>query len=201
MMSRPTSESTAADERPTGPTVGEVRARTMALREELLPTLRAMIERRLSPRHRRRADVDDVLNEAFIRLDRSLSVKAPESEAMCRAWVFRSTLNAWQDQKRRNTAKRRDVSEEAPLPVGSIEMLLSGIGVATACGLKETVDRIRESIKPSEFEVVWMRSVDGLSFGEIADIVGKPEGTVAKCHHRALEKIRTAIPSPFTSSP
>ena len=66
-------------------------------------------------------------------------------------------------------------------------MLLAGMGVSTSCGLRETIERIHEAVKPEVFEIIWLRAVDGLTYKEIGDIAGKPEDTIGKCYVRARE--------------
>jgi RNA polymerase sigma factor (sigma-70 family) len=176
------------------------RARAVELGEELKPKLRLMIERRISPGLRRRIEIEDVLQGAFIRLSASLASRSPASDEMLRAWVFRSVLNEWHDQRRRNEAPCRGTGGEEPLPDGSVVMLLAGMGVSTNYGLKEAIERIREAVKLEAFEIIWMHAVDGFTHKEIAVIVGKTQDAVGRCYLRALEKIREAVASPFTSS-
>lgn len=162
--------------------------------------LERMILRRIPKGLERRFSEQDVVQGGFLRLGMSLTRELPDSEATCRAWIIRSVLSEWLDYWRRHVkAKCRSVLGEEVLPAGSVHVLLGGIGVSTDCGLKEVVERIREAIKPAEFEIVWMRAVDGFRFAEIAAVVGKSEDTVTKCHARALDKIRKAVASPFST--
>ena len=55
-------------------------ARAMELAEELSPKLRLMIKRRIPPRLKSRIEVEDVLQEAFIRLRKSLASRSPGSD-------------------------------------------------------------------------------------------------------------------------
>ena len=177
------------------------RARAVELSEELKPKLRLMIERRIPPGLKGRIDVGDVLQEAFIRLNKSLASREPASDEILRAWVFRSVLNEWHDQRRKHVAPCRDTGREQPLPDGSVVMLLAGMGVSTSCGLRDTIERIHKAVKPEVFEIIWLRAVDGLTYKEIGAIAGKAEDTIGKCYIRALETIKKTVSSPFTSSP
>lgn len=176
------------------------RARAAELSGDLRPKLRRMIERRIPPELKCRIAVEDVLQVAFLRLNESLASREPASDEMLSAWIFRSVLNEWHNQRRRHTASRRSVSREQPLPDGSVVMLLARMGVSTSCGLKETIERIHDVVKPEVFEIIWLRAVDELTYEEIGVIAGKPADTINKCYIRALEKIKKAISSPFTSS-
>jgi RNA polymerase sigma factor (sigma-70 family) len=177
------------------------RARAAELSEELEPKLRRMIERRIPPGLKRRIEVGDVLSGAFLRLSKSLVSREPASDEMLRAWIFRSVLNEWHDQRRKHTAVQCATDREQSLPDGSVVMLLAGMGVSTSCGLRDTIERIHDVVKPEVFEIIWLHAVDGLTYKEIGDIAGKPEDTIGRCYLRALEKIKKAVSSPFTSSP
>lgn len=187
-------------DRPSLAMVESNRARAVEISKELTPVLRLMIERRISPWLKSRISVDDVLQGAFIRLSDSLASRSPGSDEALRAWVFRSVLNEWHDQRRWNEAQRRNVRGEEPLPDGTVMLLLAGMGVSTNCGIKESVERIRSAVTKEAFEIVWLHAVDELSHGKIAEIVGKSEDAVGRCYLRALEKIRKAVASPFDSS-
>ena len=180
--------------------VEDNRERAAELGRELAPALRLMIERRISPSLKCRIAVEDVIQGAFLGLSDSLASGDPGSDEILRAWVFRSILNEWHDQRRWNEAQCRSVRGEEPLPDGSVMLLLAGIGVSTNCGIKESVDRIREAVTKEDFEIVWLHAVDELGHKKIAAIVGKTEDAVGRCYLRALEKIRNAVASPFTSS-
>ena len=169
-------------------------ARAMELAEELAPKLRLMIKRRIPPRLKSRIEIEDVLHGAFIRLRTSLSHRSPGSDEVLRAWVIRSVLNEWHDQRRRHEAQCRGVDCEGPLPDGSVVMLLAGMGVSTSCGLRETIERIHETVKPEVFEIIWLRAADGLTYKEIGDIAGKSEDTIGKCYVRASRRSRRWSP-------
>ncbi len=59
--------------------------------------------------------------------------------------------------------------------------------------LSSDANQIKEAIKglgQEQQEVILMRHVDGLSFKEIGEILGKPEGTIRVINHRALITLR-----------
>ncbi len=62
--------------------------------------------------------------------------------------------------------------------------------------LSSDAQQIKEAIKDlgqEQQEVVLMRHVEGLSFKEIGEILGKPEGTVRVISHRAIESLKIAL--------
>src|SRR5918996_822547 len=48
-------------------------------------------------------------------------------------------------------------------------------------------------LSPAQRTAVVLRHVDGLSYAEIAEAVGRPEGTVKAHVHRGLAALRTAL--------
>ncbi len=167
---------------------------------ELEPKLRRMIEKRISSRLRGRVDVEVIFQTALSEILKTLESKQPKSEAELRAWIFKRTWSRWQDNLRRWSANVRNVRLEEPLPSGSDVALVGGIGVATNFGLKETVERIRQALKPVDFQIVELRIVDELSYDELAEFLGLTPESVRKRFVRALLKIKHVVASPFSSS-
>ena len=60
---------------------------------------------------------------------------------------------------------------------------------------KEAVREALSRLTPLQQEVIVLRFVEGYSTQEIAAFVGKREGTVRGIQFRALEALRTLIPS------
>jgi len=178
----------------------QLRAKAADLYEELKPRLRRMVEGRIPSRLHGRIDVDGVLQDGWVRLRASLGNKRPASDTELRAWIFKKVWSQWLDEQRKHTDKGRNAFIEQPIPDGSVEALLEGIGIATNLVLKETVERIREVVKPLDFEIVWMHIVDEFSFVGIAEMAGMTQDAVRKRYIRALEKIQAAVGSPFNSS-
>ncbi len=177
-----------------------LRERASVSFQELEPRLRAMIDKRISTRLKGRVDVDDILQNAFRSLMKSLETRRPKSDGELTAWIFKKTWSRWQDELRTWSTDARNVCHEDPLPSGSDVALVGGIGVATHFGLKETVDRIREALHPIDFQIVELRIVDEFSYKEIAELLNLTPESVRKRFTRALLKIKHAISSPFSSS-
>jgi len=58
---------------------------------------------------------------------------------------------------------------------------------------RETWARLLAGLSPAQRTAVVLRHVDGLSYAEIAEAVGRPEGTVKAHVHRGLAALRTAL--------
>ncbi len=177
-----------------------LRERALVVFQELKPTLLGMIEKRISPRLKGKVDVEVVLQNVLSGLLKSLESNQPRSDAELRAWIFKRTWSRWQDELRRWSTRARDIVREEPLPSGSDVALVGGIGVSTHFGLKETVERIREALKPIDFQIVELRIVDELPYEELAEFLNLTPDAVRKRFARALLKIKDVVSSPFSSS-
>jgi RNA polymerase sigma-70 factor (ECF subfamily) len=179
---------------------GQIMKELIFLYEQLRPRLLRMVQGRIGPRLRGRIDAEDVLQDALRRLVENLDEKRPASEEQLRAWLFKKVWSQLQDELRRWNTSQRDVDRVGPLPDESIADLIHRIGLSTRLGLEDVVELIRRALKPTEFEIIWLRIVDELSYGEIAEIFDLAEDTVRKRHVRALLKVRKSFSDPFASS-
>ena len=55
--------------------------------------------------------------------------------------------------------------------------------------LREAMAKLSES----DLKVIQMRHYGGLSFAQIAEVVGQPIGTILARHHRALKKLKELL--------
>ncbi len=175
--------------------------RALVVFHELEPKLRGMIEKRISPRLKGRVDVEGIFqNSAECEILKSLESKQPESDAELRAWIFKRTWSRWQDDLRRWSYAIDTSHVRSLFPAGQT-WRWSGESVSrTNFGLKETVERIRDALKPVDFQIVELRIVDELSYDELAEFLNLTPESVRKRFTRALLKIKHVVSSPFSSS-
>jgi RNA polymerase sigma-70 factor (ECF subfamily) len=167
---------------------------------QLKPRLLRMVQSRISSRLRSRIDAEDVIQDALRRLVENLGDKQPGSVEQLRAWLYKKVWSQLQDELRKWNRSQRDMDRVVPLPDESVTDLVHRIGLSTHMGLKDVVELVRQVLSPIEFEIIWLRIVDELSYGEIAEVFDLTEDAVRKRHVRALLKIREAVSDPFSSS-
>ena len=63
-------------------------------------------------------------------------------------------------------------------------------GTSVGIDLRSALDQLSDADR----EIIHLRHVSGLSFKEMADVLGSPVGTLLARHHRALKKLRTLLP-------
>jgi RNA polymerase sigma-70 factor (ECF subfamily) len=135
---------------------------------------------------------EDVTQEVFVRVHRSVGAYRPEGRF--ESWLFAIANNLCIDQcrRRRPEASVSELGEEA-----SAEQF-----PATAPPPSEAVEeeerrrallKAVERLPPEQRQVFLMREEGGLSFREIAGVVGCPLNTALGRMHYAMENLRKAL--------
>jgi RNA polymerase sigma factor (sigma-70 family) len=138
-----------------------------------------------------RADAEDLTQDVFMRVFRSLdSYDDSSGSGSFEGWLHRITTNLFLDQVRRKARLRFD-------PLGDA---LEGLGSAPAVhdvALPGAFDADVEgalSALPPEFRApVLLADVDGLSYEEVAEVLGLKLGTVRSRIHRGRSRLRRAL--------
>jgi RNA polymerase sigma-70 factor, ECF subfamily len=134
------------------------------------------------------ADAQDLVQEVLLRVRRGLATYRPGS---LEAWLSRITTNAFLDEIRRR--KRRPTD---PLPEDPDRVLAGGEDPATVLARSTLPDDVQDALRalPDEYRAaVVLCDVVGLPYGEIADQLGVPVGTVRSRIHRGRAALRTAL--------
>ncbi len=140
-----------------------------------------------------RADAaDDIFQEVFLKLIRNPA--AYSERERFRAWLFTVARNAAMDRFRRDSARGEvplEGEEERPGPGETAPS--SEPGPAEAFDNKTAGERIEAalaSLSDEQREVFYLRHYSGLSFREIAGMLGTPIGTVLARMSRAAARLR-----------
>ena len=138
-----------------------------------------------------RADAEDLTQEVFVRVFRSLDAFTP---GQIEGWLHRITTNLFLDQARRRARLRFD-------PVG----VLSDSRYDAAAPHAEPGERLAGGVFESDVEAalaalapefraaVVLCDIEGLSYEEIADVLGVKMGTVRSRIHRGRSQLRRAL--------
>jgi len=109
------------------------------------------------------------------------------------AWLFRIAVNRFRDEMRRQ--KRHAV----PMENEMIGVLSSGISdVHKDDEMEAQTQRLRAAVcqlSSSDQDVIYMRHSAGMSYKQIAEVLGEPLGTVLARQHRALKKLKSLMDS------
>ncbi|HOT23396.1 MAG TPA: sigma-70 family RNA polymerase sigma factor [Thermoleophilia bacterium] len=128
------------------------------------------------------ADAEDAAQDAFLRCYRSLPQY--RSEASFSTWLFRLALTAAIDAQRRE--RRRPEPVDVPEVAGEAAALAPGIDAATIA--RALADLPEDYRTPTV-----LRDVYGLPYHEIAELTGRPLGTVKVMVHRGRAALRLRL--------
>lgn len=134
-----------------------------------------------------REEVDDLVQDTFIRAFQSLD--GFRAESSFRTWLFtierRLLLDRRRAEKRRPS--RVEVQEDdASTEYDALDAMVAG----------ESANRVREAMRklsPTQREVFALRVAQGLSYKEIAELVGTTEGAARVHYHNAMRAVKEHI--------
>ena len=131
---------------------------------------------------------EDVTQEAFLAAWRAL----PEFRGDCRfsTWLYRLVSNAAIDCLRREK-KHRDTGD-----VDDLELPDGGPSLQEQAELSDTRDAVRRALdrlSPEHRQVLLLRFMQELDYGEIARALNVSEGTVKSRINRAKSKLREVL--------
>jgi RNA polymerase sigma-70 factor (ECF subfamily) len=169
--------------------------------------LAGVVSFRLDPRLRRRVDVADVMQEAFITATARRGEFFGQSAQSLFLWLRWMVTNTLLELHRHHLgAKMRDVRREISEGIGSgdhstraalVAQLTAGAtGPATAAGRSERKARLNDALgrlDAIDREVLALRHFEQLSSAETAQVLGINERAAAKRYTRALERLREIL--------
>lgn len=147
-----------------------------------------------------RPDAEDLTQEAFYRAYRSFSDY--EGDKPFENWIFRIVTRLFLDLLRSRRRRIKAMSYDAPLQKeGSEESLFFDVpdgrpdpeGEMLNNSFSEDLQRTLSSLSPEQRLLVTLADVEGMPYKEIADIVGKPIGTIRSRLHRTHKLMRTRL--------
>ena len=134
-------------------------------------------------------DAEDLTQEVFVRVFRSLSSYTPGT---FEGWLHRITTNLFLDQARRKSKIRFDaLGDDADQRLPG---RMPSPDAQVADGMFDDDIEIALAALPPEFRAaVVLCDIEGLSYDEIADVLGVKLGTVRSRIHRGRKMLRTAL--------
>ncbi len=148
-----------------------------------------------------REEAEDLAQEVFVQIFKAIDQF--RGDARLSTWIYRIAVNLCKNRSkylsRRHANKQDDIEalgDRAPMSTakgttaGSIarpDDLLVGMQV------ERVVQQAIDSLEPEFREALILRDVEDLSYEEIAQITGLPDGTVKSRIHRARTQLKAAI--------
>ena len=136
-----------------------------------------------------RPDAEDLTQEVFVRVFRSLDSYSPGT---FEGWLHRITTNLFLDQARRKQRIRFDaLSDERAQRLTSSHPTPDA--AYTDQRFDDDIERALATLPPDFRAAVVLCDVEGLSYDEIARILGAKLGTVRSRIHRGRAMLRDAL--------
>lgn len=167
-----------------------------AFEQIVLQTERAVYNLALSI-VKKKEDAEDVTQEAYLRLWRAASELKLESSL--KLYILRTARNLALDLIRKNS-KRDEIDTVILDAEGEFEIDIADDSPDSRPDEsylrkieKEVVRQSIEELPPAAREIIVLRDIEGLSYTEIAEMLGLAEGTLKSKLFRARERLRKII--------
>ena len=171
------------------------------------PRLRKLVLFRIDNRLKRRLDVDDLLQEAWLAISQRLPhfLKQPD-QASCYVWMRLVTAQTMTDLHRRHLGtKARDAAKDLSFRQASPNatsqsiadfLVARGTSPTGAVARAEAADQIREAVadmEPTDQEILALRHFEELTNAEVAEILGITGAAASTRYIRALKKLQEVL--------
>jgi RNA polymerase sigma-70 factor (ECF subfamily) len=141
---------------------------------------------------------EDVLQETFFRVFRYRKEYKPTSKFS--SWIYRIARNLCIDEKRRYWNRKISLDSEIAADDDATDYTSSvkdnrpnSRNVVIEKEMEEEIIRAIETLSPEQQEVIMLNKYQGLSYGEIADILNISSESVKQRAYRAHQQLRTIL--------
>lgn len=147
-----------------------------------------------------RSDAEDLTQEAFYRAYRSFADY--QGDRPFENWIFRIVTRLFLDLLRSRRRRIKAVSYDTPLNQGSGDENLyfdmpddnpNPEESMLRNTFSEEIQRALNSLSPEQRLLITLADIEGVPYQEIADMLGKPVGTIRSRLHRTHKLIRNRI--------
>ena len=142
-------------------------------------------------------DVEDVVQEVMMRIFKG--IKKFRGDSKLSTWIHRIAVNVCKDalEKRKRmrevlTSFSEDDEDDEKLyvhPVSSSDVVEEALEEMEYERLVQAIEKLSEENRL----LIKLRDIDGMSYEEIAKIMGKPVGTIKSRLHYARKKLRELV--------
>jgi RNA polymerase sigma-70 factor (ECF subfamily) len=141
----------------------------------------------------------DVAQEAFVKAFRSLPKFKGDSAFY--TWLFRITMNLSLDRKRQRVARAKSLGADDVPPEEwertAVATDVSPDDEAASAERRARIARALDTLPEHHRSIIILSDIEGLSYREIADVLGIPMGTVMSRLHNARKRLRDALGAGF----
>jgi RNA polymerase sigma-70 factor (ECF subfamily) len=160
--------------------------------------LAVFIRYQMSDALRRRYEIDDVLQELFLRAFRDLPHFEYQGSGSFLRWLFQITRHTLQDLARHEDRQKRKVEQEALSLSADSQRIMEPAHSQTPSRILFQRERLAQLLKnldaltKADRELILLAKVEGLTIGEMSQLLGKDKAQISLSLHRALQRLRNA---------
>lgn len=134
-----------------------------------------------------RWDAEEVVQDTFVRAFGSLD--GFRSESSLRTWLFTIARNLVRDRARTRRVRREHVPIAEDDAATEHDALDAAVADETEARMRAAVARL----SPMQRDVFTLRVTEGMSYKEIAEVVGSTEGAARVHYHNAMRAIKECL--------
>lgn len=145
-----------------------------------------------------RADAEDLTQEAFYRAYRSFNDY--EGDKPFENWIFRILTRLFLDLLRSRRRRVQTVSYDAPLHTGDDSVYFDVADHSPNVesqmmntNFSEELQAVLNSLTPEQRTLITLADIENIPYQEIADMMGKPVGTIRSRLHRTHKLMRKRL--------
>jgi RNA polymerase sigma-70 factor (ECF subfamily) len=131
-----------------------------------------------------RGDVDELVQDTFVRAFGAID--GFRADSSLRTWLFTIARRLFLDRRRSDSRRRDRVEISEGDAVTEFDALDGVVADETQLQLKRAMERL----SPKQREVFTLRVTEGLTYRDIADVVGSTEGAARVHYHNAVRTIK-----------
>ena len=135
------------------------------------------------------SDAEDVTQEIFVGVYRNIGQFRGRSSLS--TWVYRVAVNHCLEFRRKRKLPAVSLDETGEVP--SARWQDDPVESATKAALKDEVARALQGLTDMQREVVELHELHGLTYGECAEVLGVPVGTVKSRLSNAFTRLRGVL--------
>lgn len=159
--------------------------------EEFLDCYGPRVHRLVRRYASREADAEDLTQEVFLSLYRG--IEGFRGESALSTWVYRVALNhCLRHSEKQNAAQKREAIGEE----NADERASPGADPAGHAARRELRDQVHgalQDLSPAHRDVVILHELHGLTYGECAQVLDVPVGTVKSRLSNAFSRLRRSL--------
>lgn len=134
-----------------------------------------------------RGEIEELVQDTFVRA--FSSIDSFRGESSLRTWLFTIERRLMLDRRRSERRQRTTVPVQPSDAVTEYDALDSMLAEEVESRVRKAVD----DLSPTQKEVFTLRVEQGMSYKEIAEIVGTTEGAARVHYHNAMRAVKESV--------